>query len=175
MAPCSPDLVARRPWELAPGRLRALGVRGVLLDLDNTLIPYGYEGPVPEEVAGWLAELRRAGIAAALVTNAHPRRSLRWGAKLGLPALPFAAKPLPFAIHWAARRLGVPRPGLLLVGDQVFTDLLGGRLAGVRTALVEPLSPRELPHTGWLRRLERRCRDRYNGSGSAIGRTEEKR
>ena len=158
MSLCRPDLAPARAWALDPETLVRLGVRGVLLDLDNTLIPYGYEGPVPKEVADWLAALRQAGIAAALVTNAHPARSRRWGRKLGLPTLVFAGKPLPFAIYWAARVLGVPKEELLLVGDQVFTDLLGGKLAGVRTALVPPLSPKELPHTRWLRRLERRCR-----------------
>jgi len=155
---CSPDLSPQRAWALTPDLLTEHGVAGLLLDLDNTLIPYGYEGPVPPEVASWLAALRSAGIAAALVTNARPSRSRRWGEKLGLPALPFAAKPLPLAIFWAARTLGLPREKLLLVGDQVFTDLLAARLAGVRTALVPPLSPKELPHTRWLRRLERRCR-----------------
>ncbi len=174
MAICKPDFVLRRPWELDPEALTQAGVGGVLLDLDNTLVPYGYEGPVPDAVAAWLGDLKARGIAAALVTNARPGRTRRWGEKLGVPALPLAAKPLPFGIYWGARVLGVPRARLLLVGDQVFTDLLGGKLAGVKTALVLPLAPHELPHTRWLRRLERRCRSLYNGKDSADRRREEK-
>ncbi len=169
MSLCTPDLTAERAWALTPELLANRGVAGLLLDLDNTLIPYGYEGPVPAEVAGWLAALRQAGIAAALVTNARPSRSRRWGKKLGLPALPFAAKPLPLAIFWAAKALGLPRKKLLLVGDQIFTDLLAARLAGVRVALVRPLAPKELPHTRWLRRLERRCRGDYNREDRPAG------
>ncbi len=146
-----------RVTELTPKRLQALGVRGLLLDLDNTLLPPTEEGPLPEEVRAWARALEEAGIRLALVTNAKPRRVRRVAAALGVPGAGPVAKPLPFGFLWGLRVLGLGRDEALAVGDQVFTDLLGARLAGLRFALVRPLAKDALPHTRWLRRLERRC------------------
>lgn len=145
-----------RPWQIAPSWLHARGLKGLLLDLDNTLIPYGYEGPAPEPLRAWLDELKRSGIAACLVTNAKPGRTRRWARKLGLPGIALVGKPLPFGFVWGMKQLGLKRSELAVVGDQIFTDVLGGNLLGLTTILVAPLSDRGLPHTRWVRTLERR-------------------
>jgi len=64
-------------------------------------------------------------------------------------------KPLPFAFLRALSKVGSQRKRAVMVGDQLFTDVLGGRLLGMRTVLVTPLSQTDLPHTLLLRRLER--------------------
>ena len=147
----------KRVTELTPAWLEELGVRGLLLDLDNTLLAPADEGPPSQEVFAWAETLKRAGLKLALVTNAKPQRVRRVARVLGVPGAGPVAKPLPFGYLWGLRTLGLPRSQVLAVGDQVFTDLLGARLAGLRFALVEPLAKDALAHTRWLRRLERRC------------------
>jgi len=153
-----PELRLLRVTELTPERLKALGVRGLLLDLDNTLLPPKDPGPLPEEIQRWAEGLKAHGIRLALVTNAKPHRVRRAAAALGVPGAGPVAKPLPFGFLWGLKVLGLPKDEVLAVGDQVFTDLLGARLLGLRFALVEPLAEDALPHTRWLRGLEQRYR-----------------
>ena len=150
-----PEFVLERVTDLTPEHLRLLGTRGLLLDLDNTLLPPNHEGPVPSEIRNWIEELRQAGVRVALVTNAKPRRVRRVVEELGIPGVGPVGKPLPLGFLWGLRRLGLPREQVLVVGDQVFTDLLGARILGLRAALVRPLARDALPSTRWLRRLER--------------------
>ena len=154
---CEPDLWLEGVTELTPERLKALGVKGLLLDLDNTLLPPKAEGPLSDEVRRWAEELKAKGIRLALVTNAKPHRVRRAARELGIPGAGPVGKPLPFGFYWGLKKLGLPKRAVLAVGDQVFTDLLGARLAGLRFALVRPLAEDALGHTRVLRRLESRC------------------
>ena len=154
---CEPDLWLDRVTELTPERLRALGVKGLLLDLDNTLLAPKDEGPLPEEIRRWAKKLKAKGIRLALVTNAKPHRVRRAARELGVPGAGPVGKPLPFGFFWGLKKLGLPKDAVLAVGDQVFTDLLGARLAGLRFALVQPIAKDALGHTRALRRLESRC------------------
>jgi len=150
-----PREVLARVTDATPAWFSERGLEAAILDLDNTLIPYGYEGEPPETLTRWLASLKEAGIPAILLTNAKPGRTRRWAKKLGIPGLGPAAKPLPFGFLWAAGRLGTPHLRVAVFGDQVFTDVLGGNLLGFYTVYVVPLSDRGLPHTRFVRRLER--------------------
>ncbi|AEB12838.1 YqeG family HAD IIIA-type phosphatase [Marinithermus hydrothermalis] len=140
--------------ELTPEWLRARGLKGVVLDLDNTLVPYGEEGPVPEALLEWLASLKAAGIKVAIVTNALPGRARHWGERLGLEVRALAGKPWK-GFRRTIRRMGLTPREVAVVGDQLFTDVLGGNLVGAYTVLVPPLSEKGLPHTRLIRRLER--------------------
>ena len=77
------------------------------------------------------------------------------GAKLGIPVVPNALKPLPFAFLRALRLLGTPRRATIVIGDQLFTDVLGAKLVGLRTLLTKPLVESDFPLTRVLRFLER--------------------
>lgn len=150
-----PREVLARVTDATPAWFAERGLEAAILDLDNTLIPYGYEAEPPEALTRWLASLKEAGIPAVLLTNAKPGRTRRWAKKLGLPGLGPAAKPLPVGFLWAARRLGTPHLRVAVFGDQVFTDVVGGNLLGFYTVYVVPLSDRGLPHTRWVRRFEK--------------------
>ncbi len=141
--------------ELTPEWLRSRELSGVIADLDNTLLPYGEEGAPPTQVLQWLESLRGEGIPVYLVTNAGPLRTNRWAAKLDIPAVGMAAKPLPFAYHRAIRGMGLMPGRVAVVGDQLFTDILGGNWVGAYTVLVSPISDSELLYTRIVRRLER--------------------
>jgi len=148
-----PRLLLSSVFELTPEWLQERGLRGLLLDLDNTLVPYGAWGDPPQELLTWLAGLKAAGLGLCLVSNALPERLNFWSKRLELPFVP-AAKPW-WGFRQGVRRLGLKPSEVAVVGDQLFTDVLGGNWAGCYTILVRPLSEQELGYTRLVRRLER--------------------
>lgn len=146
--------------DIDPDFLAERGLRGLLLDLDNTLIPYGsYEERA--DVMRWAADLRRADTRLYLLSNATDKRARFWLDKLGFEGVGMAGKPNPRAFHRALASLDLPARSVGMVGDQLFTDVLGGNLAGMHTILVHPLSVNALPHTRATRKLERAVLKRY--------------
>lgn len=148
-----PDLRVDRVEQLSLAYLAEHGVRGLLLDLDETLLPAAATEPTPQVVA-WARSLTDAGIRLAIVSNGRPERVRLTAAKLGVPGRWLTGKPWPGAYRAGLRQLGVPAGEAAMVGDQLFTDVAGARAAGLRTILVPPLSNAGLPHTRLLRRLE---------------------
>lgn len=136
------------------GRLREASFAALLVDLDNTLLPRDAT-EVPPAVAAWVASLEDAGFRACLVSNNFHERVFDIARGLGLPIVTKSVKPLPFAFLKAMKRLGARRRECAVVGDQYFTDILGGKLVGCRTIMVLPQSTTDLPHTLLLRKLER--------------------
>lgn len=134
---------------------RRAGKRALLLDRDNTIVPRDTK-VVPNEVARWLRQARDLGFALCFVSNNWARNVRPDAEAFGAALVSRAAKPLPFALWHALRKLGVGRDEALLLGDQVFTDLLGGKLAGIDTVLVRPQAEVDLAHTLVLRRFEAR-------------------
>ncbi len=148
--------------ELKPERLRQWGLRALLLDVDCTLTRYR-QGEVSPEVAAWIEELRAAGIGLCLVSNGLGRRIQQLAERLGLPCVAKAMKPFPWGIWSALRKLQSAPSQTAMVGDQLFADVMAGRLAGVRTILVRPIHPEEEPWYTRLKRLpERAVLERLN-------------
>jgi HAD superfamily phosphatase (TIGR01668 family) len=127
--------------------LVAAGVRLVLLDRDNTCVPRDTH-VAPPAVKAWLGRLRDAGISACLLSNNfHSGEVAASACELGCRVVDHAMKPAPFSAWVAMARMGVGPEQTVIVGDQVFTDILAGNLAGVRTILVRPQSRRDLWYT----------------------------
>jgi HAD superfamily phosphatase (TIGR01668 family) len=137
--------------ELTPARLQGWFLRTLLLDVDCTLTRYRREIPSPELLA-WIASLRAEQIGLCLVSNGLSDRIRRFAAALGLPYVARAMKPFPWGIRSAIRTIGAAPTQTAMVGDQLFADIMAGRLAGIRTILVEPIHPEEEP---WFTRLKR--------------------
>lgn len=135
-------------------RLAADGVRGIVVDLDNTVCAYRRPDLAPG-VATWIAQAKARGFALVLVSNNFAERVGAIGAELGIPVVPNALKPLPFAFLRALRALGTRRRETVVIGDQLFTDVLGAKLLGMRTVLTQPLAASDFPLTRVLRFLER--------------------
>ncbi|WP_119342448.1 YqeG family HAD IIIA-type phosphatase [Meiothermus hypogaeus] len=140
--------------DITPAWLRERGLRAVLFDLDNTLVPYKTYGEAPQGLLEWLEALKEAGIQVMLVSNGSRRRVRYWCEKLGVPGFGPAGKPW-FGFRKALRRLALAPREVAVVGDQLFTDVLGGNLIGAYTVLVPPLSKREMGYTRLVRKLER--------------------
>ncbi len=130
------------------------GIRCVLVDRDNTLVPRDVK-VAPPEVSAWLDRLRAANIAVCMVSNNFHTDAVCDSAKaLGLPVVHHAMKPMPVAPWLAMKKMGVPAEQTVLVGDQLFTDVMAGNLAGVQTILVRPQSRTDLWYTHLFRVVE---------------------
>ncbi len=118
--------------------LNSLGVHTLLLDVDNTLsTDHGTE--LAKGLLMWIEEMRKNGIRLVIVSNAKKERVRPFAEKLGLEFIGMGLKPLPFGYFRGAKLAGTKRRNTAIVGDQIFTDILGGSLSGVKTILLTPI------------------------------------
>lgn len=156
-----PTLLRNRITDITEEDLRALGVRGLLLDVDNTLTEH-YCPDLPPAVAEWLSKMQAAGVTMTVISNAKQYRVVPFAQKLGMQCVWLAAKPLPFGLWRGVRRLGLRRRECAVVGDQTFTDILGAKLGGFQCVQVLPMRLEEdKPFFVFKRRLESRILKRY--------------
>lgn len=151
----SPHLRVTSVHEVTPALLERFGLQALLVDVDDTLLAARAD-QVDISVYDWFAKLVAADIPVAILSNGSPERVARIAERAGVPALSMAGKPFRWAFRRGLRLLGDVEPSrTAMVGDQLFTDVLGARGAGLKTVLVQPISPGKLPHTRLARRLER--------------------
>ncbi len=110
----------------------------MLTDLDNTLIAWNNPDGT-QQLHDWLQEMKQAGITVMVVSNNNHDRISRALARLDLPFVARALKPFPVGINRAVRQLGLSKHAVVMVGDQLLTDIAAGNAANVRTVLVQPL------------------------------------
>jgi HAD superfamily phosphatase (TIGR01668 family) len=134
--------------------LTSNGFMGVIIDLDNTLVAYR-QLTLGERDARWMAAARDRGLRVVMVTNNGSPWAAEIAAELGIPCVPNARKPLPSGFRRALAILALPRESVIVIGDQLFTDILGAKIFGLAAIFVEPLGGRDPLNTRWLRRLER--------------------
>jgi HAD superfamily phosphatase (TIGR01668 family) len=141
-------------FQLTPQMLKAHGIKAILTDLDNTLIawnnPYG-----TEEVCIWLAQMQRAKILVIVVSNNKTARVKKAVESLGIDFVSWSLKPLNRGMKIAKRKLGLENKELIMVGDQLMTDVLAANLAGIRSILVKPLIESDSLITKFNRACER--------------------
>ena len=134
--------------------LLSIGVKCVILDVDNTLEPY--ENPLPgDNVKAWIKSLNDVGIVAAIVSNNNRERIDLFNSELGLLAYTKAKKPLKKYLCLAMSALGVKPEETIFIGDQVFTDVWAAHNAGVRAILVPPIRDKRDILTRFKRWLEK--------------------
>ena len=155
-----PDILKNRITDITYDDLKRLGVRGLLLDVDNTLTTHGSQVLDPA-VEAWLDQMKELGIGLTIVSNSTPKRVGPFAGKVGLRFISFACKPLPIGFIRGARRLGIPRRECAAVGDQTFTDIIGANLAGVRSIQLLPILPEGQITLRFKRRFERYILKRY--------------
>lgn len=140
--------------DIDPHELIARGIKGVLLDVDNTLMPRT-DTQVPARMADWVARCQEAGLQTLVLSNSFQGRVVCAVKQLGCAFIGRAMKPLPGAYKRAAQTMGLEPAQLCMVGDQTYTDILGANLAGIHSILVMPLGKVELWHTKAFRFVER--------------------
>lgn len=155
-----PTYMMKNIFAITPEFLAERGIRCLLLDVDNTLAVYHTDRAVGG-VDRWIAEMLAAGVGLYILSNAKPKRLTRFAESVGLDYFYMSMKPLPFKINKAIRKLGCEKSEAALVGDQLFTDILGGNLAGIRTFWLEIIEPESKLSFRIKRRIEKHFRRRY--------------
>ena len=135
--------------------LKRDGIRGLIIDLDNTMPPWN-DLEVGPKVVEWFEKLRVAGIQACVVSNNKRKQRVAVVAdRLGIPFVFRATKPRRRAFQAGMDILGTGMSDTAVIGDQLFTDILGGNRMGLYTILVLPINEREFIGTRIMRRAER--------------------
>jgi len=132
--------------------LADMGVQGIITDLDNTLVSAGTALATPELIA-WLDKVKALGFKVVILSNNNLMRVAKFAEPLGIPFIPAARKPFTKAFKQALNLLGLRPEQAVVVGDQMLTDVLGGRRMGLQTILVTPIARGE---EGWGTRMNRR-------------------
>ena len=149
-----PDLICDTVYEIPFFDYYRKGIRAIAFDIDNTLA--SYDTPEPDEkLCAFLFSLRDMGFSIAFVSNNDAARVERFNAKLGFLALPDSHKPLIGALKKVMKAYGVKKSEFLMVGDQLLTDCLCARLAGVAVATVPPIQPVENQFFRFKRKIEK--------------------
>ncbi len=150
-----PDRFAPRLHDISLSELSQAGIRGLIIDLDNTILGF-HETELAAEHLAWVQEAHDRGFAMVMVSNNFSERVRGIARVLQIECVPNALKPLPFGFWRALKRLGLPRKSIAVVGDQLFTDVLGAKLCGnLYTILTEPIETKDFPITMMFRFFER--------------------
>lgn len=155
-----PTAMKRRVTDLTPEFLTGLGVRAVLLDVDNTIASYTSHEPI-EGAVRWAQETVAAGFRVIIVSNNFKKRVEPFAARFGLDCISFAVKPLPFGYLKARTLLKVKCSDCAIIGDQIFTDIIGANLCGMKSVLLAPIEPEEGITFKVRRHFEKGLREKY--------------
>jgi HAD superfamily phosphatase (TIGR01668 family) len=146
-----PNLYVDSVLDLTPKRLQQYALKSLLLDVDCTL--KNYRSPnISQEISSWIEMMKENGIGLCLLSNGRHERIRCFAEQVQLPFVAPAMKPLPFGCRTAIQTMNFDKKSTAIVGDQVFADLLAGKLAGLFTILVVPILPEEEP---WFAQIKR--------------------
>ena len=141
-----PGILTPELTDLTPELLENRGIHLLMMDFDNTIVPYTTDIPT-EPMANWLEVMKSSGIQLCVVSNSHKDRVKVVCEAYKIPCITHAAKPGTRGIRECLERYGVPASQAAIVGDQIYTDTLGGNLSGVMPILVHAIDN----HNFWLK------------------------
>lgn len=148
-----PDLYVNSLADVPLMALKKSGKKGFILDLDNTVTEWN-SNEITAEVSQWFARIKAEGFKACIISNNGAKRVEKVAASLGIPFIFRAVKPRRAAFRRAVSLLEIQPDEAVVIGDQIFTDIVGGNRAALYTILVEPIAPREFFGTKISRALE---------------------
>lgn len=149
-----PDLYLNSVYELDTIALKAKGIKAIIVDIDNTLV--SWDAKVPDEkVNDLVCKLSAEGYKICILSNNTRKRVEEFNKCLNLPAIHEAIKPSKAAFRRAMKLMGTDYSNTAVIGDQLFTDVLGGNRLGLYTVLVSPISDKEFAWTRFVRMIEK--------------------
>ena len=149
-----PDETADSAYEIDYEGLYAAGYRGLIYDVDNTLVPHG--APADERAKALFGRLHGIGFRALILSNNKEPRVKSFAEDVQYADYIYKAnKPSVRGYREAMRRMGTAEKTTLFIGDQLFTDVWGAKNAGIRTILVKPIHPKEEIQIIFKRQLEK--------------------
>ena len=144
--PLLPKLITGELTDLTPELLQAHNIRLLMMDFDNTIVPYTTNVPT-EKMAAWLRSMNASDIQLCVVSNSKRDRVKIFCDSYGIDCITHAKKPFTKGINECLAKYGIPAEEAALVGDQIFTDTLGANNAGVMPILVKAIDN----HNFWLK------------------------
>ncbi|MBU8879470.1 YqeG family HAD IIIA-type phosphatase [Bacillus sp. FJAT-29790] len=159
-----PDQHAKSIFEITPENLMENGIKGIITDLDNTLVEWDRPNATPKLVE-WFEEMRNNNVKVTIVSNNNESRVKAFSAPLGIPFISMARKPMSRAFKRAQQEMGLKREETVVIGDQLLTDVLGGNRGGFRTILVVPVAQTDGFFTRFNRKVERRILNWFRKKG----------
>nr|WP_280528899.1 YqeG family HAD IIIA-type phosphatase [Streptococcus suis] len=162
-----PDFALEKAYDVTVESLKKHGIKVVFVDLDNTLIAWNNPDGTPE-MRQWLHDLQDAGIPVVVVSNNKYERVKRAVEKFGIEFETFALKPFTFGINRALKRFDVQPYEVIMIGDQLMTDIRAAKRAGLKSVLVKPLIKTDSINTQINRWRERRTMKKIIAKYGAI-------
>ena len=144
--PLLPQLITDALTDLTPDLLHRRGIQLLMLDFDNTIVPYTTNTPTPL-METWLRTMCASDIRLCVVSNSKKDRVKKFCAAYGMDCITHAKKPFSKGIRQCLELYGLPAGQCALVGDQIFTDTLGANCCGVQSILVKAIDN----HNFWLK------------------------
>ena len=146
-----PSLILASITDITPELLQKHEIRSLLLDVDSTLKRYRAT-EIPPESVRWIESMQEAGIPLCILSNGLEHRIRPIAEQVGIPFVAPALKPMPTGCRTAIKTMDFDPKATAIVGDQVFADILAGKLAKIFTILVTPIHPEE---EHWYTRIKR--------------------
>ena len=144
--PFIPDLMVTSVTDLTPQMLKSRNIDFLMLDFDNTIVPYTADEPT-QEMSRWLEMMKASGIGLCVVSNSKRDRVVKFCNARSIPCITHARKPFSKGILQCREQFGLDLSRAALAGDQIYTDVLGANCAGAVSVLVKPIHL----HNIWLR------------------------
>ncbi|MFD1038553.1 YqeG family HAD IIIA-type phosphatase [Virgibacillus byunsanensis] len=142
-------------FDIHPAILRQKGIKGIITDLDNTLVAWDVKDATPE-IIQWFKLMNEHGIKVTIISNNKLERVKIFSEPLDTPFVYSARKPLSQAFKTVAKNMKLKKEEIVVIGDQILTDVLGGNIAGFHTILVVPIVQTDGKITRINRKIERR-------------------
>ena len=159
-----PNIYLNRVTDITPKILEELNIKGLILDVDNTLSTHHGMKPV-DNLDEWLKSMHNANVPLIVLSNSKEKRVKPFALKLGLNFLSLGLKPLPFGYIRAAKKLNLKVKDVAIAGDQIFTDVLGAKLSGAKVILLKPILLEDKLSFKIRRKLEGKLLTKYKNKG----------
>ena len=137
-----PDIKLKRVTDITVEMLEKYGIEALILDVDNTLSTH-HGQVLTDGLPQWLEYMKENGIKLTVLSNSKEKRVKPFAEKINLNYISLGLKPLPFGYLRAVKALGCDKKKTAIVGDQIFTDVLGGNIVGLNTVLLTPIKPED--------------------------------
>jgi uncharacterized protein len=162
-----PNQHVKSIFQITPESLQQKGIKGIITDLDNTLVEWDRPNATPK-LQDWFERMQKANIRITIVSNNNKERVQAFSDPLNIPFIFQARKPLVRAFHKAIRDMGLTKDETVVIGDQLLTDVLGGNRGGFHTILVVPVASTDGFWTRFNRMVERRILNWFRKKGKLI-------
>ncbi len=159
-----PSQYVRTVFDITPDSLLEKGIRGIITDLDNTLVEWDRPEATPMLI-DWLKSMKDAGIQVVIVSNNNELRVKSFADPLGIPFIYQARKPMGRAFRKALKIMSVKSENVVVIGDQMLTDIFGGNRNKLHTILVLPVAQSDGFFTRFNRMVERRIMKKLKDKG----------